>query len=111
MNHRKIAAALSLIVLASTAAAAEPSVDRLDMLRRARRIVFLGDSITASARYVAYFDAWLLTRKLDPPPVVFSAGLSSETVSGLSEEGHAGGKFPRPDLFERLDRVLPLTKP
>jgi lysophospholipase L1-like esterase len=29
----------------------------------------------------------------------------------LSEEGHAGGKFPRPDLAERLDRVLALTKP
>jgi lysophospholipase L1-like esterase len=29
----------------------------------------------------------------------------------LSEEGHAGGAFPRPDLAERLDRVLKLTKP
>src|SRR2546425_2764856 len=33
-------------------------------------------------------------------------GLPSETVSGLSEEGHAGGQFPRPDLLERLARVL-----
>jgi lysophospholipase L1-like esterase len=32
-------------------------------------------------------------------------------VSGLSEDGHAGGKFPRPDLAERLDRVLAVTKP
>ena len=29
----------------------------------------------------------------------------------MSEEGHAGGKFPRPDLHERLDRALPKTKP
>jgi lysophospholipase L1-like esterase len=38
-------------------------------------------------------------------------GLPSETVSGLSEPGHAGGKFPRPDLHERLERVLKQTKP
>lgn len=38
-------------------------------------------------------------------------GLSSETVSGLSEEGHAGGKFRRPDLHERLGRILEKAKP
>ena len=38
-------------------------------------------------------------------------GLPSETVSGLTEPGHAGGAFPRPDLHERLDRVLEKTKP
>jgi lysophospholipase L1-like esterase len=38
-------------------------------------------------------------------------GLPSETVSGLTEPGHAGGQFPRPDLHERLDRVLSMTKP
>lgn len=90
-------------------ATAEP--DREELLRRAQRIVFLGDSITAGGGYVANFDAWLLTQKLDPPPLVVNMGLSSETVSGLSEEGHAGGKFPRPDLAERLDRVLALAKP
>jgi lysophospholipase L1-like esterase len=37
--------------------------------------------------------------------------LPSETVSGLSENGHAGGKFPRPDLHERLDRVLRISRP
>jgi len=92
------------------AAADEPS-DRMELLRQSQRIVFLGDSITASGRYVANFDAWLATKQLDPPPIVIDAGLASETVSGLSEDGHAGGKFPRPDLFERLDRVLDLTKP
>lgn len=84
---------------------------RLDLLRRSRRIVFLGDSITYAGHYVAYFDAWLSTQKLDKPPVVIEVGLPSETVSGLSEDGHAGGKFPRPDLAERLDRVLTITKP
>jgi lysophospholipase L1-like esterase len=84
---------------------------RLDLLRRARRIVFLGDSITYAGHYVAYFDAWLLAQKLETAPVVIDVGLPSETVSGLSEDGHAGGKFPRPDLAERLDRVLAITQP
>src|SRR5262249_53434504 len=38
-------------------------------------------------------------------------GLPSETCSGLSEPGHAQGQFPRPDLHERLDRVLARSKP
>ena len=84
---------------------------RWELLRRARRIVFLGDSITYAGHYVALFDAWLLTQKLDSPPIVINVGLPSETVSGLSEEGHAGGRFPRPDLAERLQRVLAATKP
>ncbi|HTI49689.1 MAG TPA: SGNH/GDSL hydrolase family protein, partial [Planctomycetaceae bacterium] len=74
-------------------------------------IVFLGDSITAAGPYVSYFDAWLVAKKGKQAPVVIDAGLPSETVSGLSEEGHAGGKFPRPDLAERLERVLRLTRP
>lgn len=84
---------------------------REQLLRGARTIVFLGDSITFGGGYVADFEAWLLTKKLAPAPMVINVGLPSETVSGLSEEGHADGRFPRPDLAERLDRVLALTKP
>lgn len=102
--------ALTAGLLALTSArAAEPEPQQL--LKQARRLVFLGDSITAAGQYVAQFDAWLATRKDEPQPVVIDAGLPSETVSGLSEEGHAGGKFPRPDLAERLDRVLAVSKP
>jgi lysophospholipase L1-like esterase len=42
---------------------------------------------------------------------MINLGLPSETVSGLSEPGHAGGSFPRPDLHERLVRVLDQLKP
>jgi lysophospholipase L1-like esterase len=42
---------------------------------------------------------------------IINVGLPSETVSGLSEPGHADGQFPRPDLHERLARVLEQTKP
>jgi lysophospholipase L1-like esterase len=87
--------------------AAEP----LDLVKNSKRILFLGDSITASGQYVALFDAWLVSERWAKTPQVINCGLSSETISGLSEEGHAGGKFPRPDLFERLDRVLDLVKP
>ena len=75
------------------------------------RIVFLGDSITHAGNYVDYFEAYLFTRFPERQFQVINAGLPSETVSGLSEEGHAGGKFPRPSLHERLDRVLAKTRP
>ena len=90
--------------------AAPKKTDRLDILRRAKRIVFLGDSITYAGHYVALFDAWLHAKELGPKTVI-NVGLPSETVSGLSEKGHAGGRFPRPDLAERLDRILKTTKP
>ncbi|MCA1964870.1 MAG: GDSL-type esterase/lipase family protein [Prosthecobacter sp.] len=75
------------------------------------RIVFLGDSITQAGTYVEYIDAALIAQHPDAQKQIIPLGLSSETVSGLSEEGHAGGKFPRPDLHERLDRVLEKAKP
>jgi lysophospholipase L1-like esterase len=82
-----------------------------ELLNDAKRIVFLGDSITYSGFYVACFDAWLQTREPESQAVVINVGLASETVSGLSEDGHAGGRFPRPDLEERLSRVLEATRP
>ncbi len=82
-----------------------------DLVTHAKRIVFLGDSITYRGTYVAYFEAWLLTQDVKQMPLVINVGLPSETVSGLSEEGHAGGRFPRPALSERLQRVLDKTKP
>ncbi|SHJ18886.1 Lysophospholipase L1 [Rubritalea squalenifaciens DSM 18772] len=84
---------------------------RRQFLVEARRIVFLGDSITYQGEYVANFDTWLHAyypkRKFD----IIDLGLPSETVSGLSEKGHANGKFPRPDLHTRLDSVLEKSKP
>lgn len=80
-------------------------------LEKRARIVFLGDSITHAGRYVELFEGALISQRPDERHEVINVGLSSETVSGLSEEGHAGGAFPRPDLMERLDRVLAKTKP
>ena len=78
--------------------------------QNAQRILVLGDSITYAGHYVTLLQ--LATADADStPPMIVNAGLPSETVSGLSEEGHADGKFPRPHLFERLDRILDLVQP
>jgi len=85
--------------------------DVRETVAKSKRIVFLGDSITAAGQYVAYVDACLASQRKKDAPAIIDCGLPSETVSGLSEDGHSGGAFPRPDLAERLDRVLKLTKP
>ena len=82
-----------------------------DFLPGVKRILFLGDSITYSGQYVDAFETFLFLRFPTRQFKVINVGLPSETVSGLSEDGHAGGQFPRPDLHERLDRVLAKTKP
>jgi lysophospholipase L1-like esterase len=77
----------------------------------AKRIVILGDSITYGGTYVDFVETVIRTRVPEWRGEILALGLSSETVSGLSENGHAGGKFPRPDLHERLARILAQTKP
>jgi lysophospholipase L1-like esterase/pimeloyl-ACP methyl ester carboxylesterase len=80
-------------------------------LLKGKRVVFLGDSITHAGEWIEFVEAFL---RLQSPGESFDfidLGLPSETVSGLSEPGHAGGAFPRPDLHERLDRVLAKLKP
>ena len=76
-----------------------------------KRVLFVGDSITHAGGYVAVLETAM---RLQDPTVkleFLNVGLPSETVSGLSEPGHAGGAFPRPDLHERLSRVLEQIKP
>jgi ribosomal protein L7/L12/lysophospholipase L1-like esterase len=108
-----VAVALAAVIAALPAhraiAADPPPAPAADPLAGAKRVVFLGDSITQAGQYVDDVETELLLagRRVE----VINVGLSSETVSGLSEEGHAGGKFPRPDLHERLDRVLAKLKP
>ena len=92
----------------SAAVAEQPAVPAAVLLG-AKRVVALGDSITYDGRWLADLVAWM--EREGTAAEVIDVGLSSETVSGLSEDGHAGGKFPRPDVHERLDRVLRLTRP
>ncbi len=107
INRRGFLAAFGLALLAvQSPVAAQAPLDA-----SVKRVLFLGDSITYAGQYVDYVEAaWRL--KYPESQVEFlDVGLPSETVSGLSEPGHAGGKFPRPDLHERLDRVLAQVKP
>ncbi len=95
-----------LLMNAVPAAAADPAA-----LAGVQKVVFLGDSITYAGQYVEFIEAYL---RIQAPALrceFLDLGLPSETVSGLSEPGHAGGKFPRPDLHERLERVLDQTRP
>lgn len=80
-------------------------------LPNAKRILFLGDSITYGGGYIQIIEAAAIAQYPDQKIEMLNVGLASETVSGLSEEGHASGQFPRPDLHERLDRVLSKVKP
>jgi lysophospholipase L1-like esterase len=86
-------------------------IDDQPPLSNVRRAVFLGDSITYSGQYVEYLEAYLRIKNPSLRCEFIDLGLPSETVSGLSEPGHAGGQFPRPSLDERLDRVLAKAKP
>lgn len=92
-------------------ALAEAALTTPSTLAAARRIVVLGDSITYAGDYVEFFETWLRLHAPSSTVELLNLGLPSETVSGLSEEGHAGGAFPRPDLHERLGRVLERTRP
>ncbi len=76
-----------------------------------KRIVFLGNSITLAGTYVNDVETYLRVQYPGRKLEIINVGLPSETVSGLSEPGHADGKFPRPNLHERLAKVLEQTKP
>ncbi len=97
--------ALFVVLLPVGAAVAD---EPARILQGAKRIVFLGASNTYSGHYVALVAARLRleakTRRIE----CVNVGLPSETVSGLSEPDHP---FPRPDLHERLDRVLAKLQP
>ncbi|NBW96629.1 MAG: lysophospholipase, partial [Planctomycetia bacterium] len=112
---RAIEASSTILLLAACAVAAaapptagEPASPR-DLVLNAKRIVVLGDSITYGGGWLVPVIAWLEGEGWTGD--VINMALSSETVSGLSEDGHADGKFPRPDLHERLDRVLRVGRP
>ena len=100
--------ALALIALFSLPLTARAD-DAADLVRHAKRIVCLGDSITHAGGWVTPLSIWLEREGVEAD--VINMGLPSETVSGLSEDGHADGKSPRPDLAERLDRVLRVSRP
>lgn len=73
-----------------------------------QRVLFLGDSITQDGRYVALAQAYLWAEYPDREIEVVNLGLSSETVSGLSEPVH---NPPRPAVMNRVEHALRLADP
>ncbi len=73
-----------------------------------KRVLFLGDSITQAGEYVTFVEYYLNTLYPTQHFDIISIGLSSETVSGLTENAHP---FPRPWLHERLWAALDVVKP
>ena len=72
------------------------------------RILFLGDSITQDGRYVSVIEYELFKHYPHADIDLVSIGLSSETVSGLTEPEHP---YPRPNAHERLGRALAALQP
>ena len=99
---------VSLFVIRPALPAEDNAVQEL---LKPQRVVFLGDSITYSGQYIAYLETYLTTRFPERRFEFIDLGLPSETCSGLSEPGHAGGQFPRPDVHERMGRVLDKLSP
>lgn len=102
---------ITLLVAFFFTGSAACAQERYPIPENVRKILFLGNSITYSGQYVSYVEAYIRLHYPGREFEFINAGLPSETVSGLSEEGHAGGRFPRPDLHERLGRVLGQIKP
>lgn len=86
------------------------TVEMVDLLA-GKRVMILGDSITQDGTYVSYLEYFLTQSNPGKSFDIINVGLASETASGLSEAGHAGGAFPRPCVHERLQRALDAVKP
>ena len=93
---------LSVLLLAALPARAD------DGLAGVKRVVFLGDSNTFAGTFVAQLDCYLAFRFPERNVELLNLGLPSETVSGLSEADHP---YPRPNVHDRLAKVLEKTKP
>ncbi len=80
-------------------------------LSEANRVLFLGDSITYQGDMIVNIELWLKNLYPNKRFELINIGLPSETITGLSEDGHANGEFPRPYLHDRLNRILEKVQP
>lgn len=72
------------------------------------KVLFIGDSISQDGKYVSFIHTYF---KLYHPQAQIdwiNIGLSSETLSGLSEPEHP---FPRPCIHNRLQKALERIRP
>ncbi len=78
---------------------------------KGKKVLFLGDSITYAGDYITYIATYYKLKHPGKQIEFINMGLPSETISGLSEPGHADNRFPRPALQQRLESVLNLINP
>lgn len=88
--------------------ACQEKTDPLEHYFKDKKVLFLGNSITQAGIYVSCISYFLDKSYPNLNTEIISIGLSSETVSCLTENDHP---FPRPCLSERLDRALAEIKP
>lgn len=77
-------------------------------LQNGQRVIFFGDSITQSGKYINYIEAYLRTRFPDQQFELINHGISSETISGTSESDHTPR---RPHALPRFTRDVAAWKP
>ncbi|MBN2413246.1 SGNH/GDSL hydrolase family protein [candidate division KSB1 bacterium] len=95
-------------VLAILMNCVSPKPVPVSVLKDGQQILFIGDSITQDGTYIDYIETFLSAKYPDKNFNILDLGLSSETVCGLTEPGHP---YPRPNVHERLQRVLERTDP
>jgi lysophospholipase L1-like esterase len=98
---------LALVVAFALTLTSSPAATTHPLLAR-QRVLMLGDSITQDGRYVTFFEYYVHRLAPGTRADLISIGLGSETISGLTEPGHA---YPRPNGLDRLDRALGTIKP
>ncbi len=81
------------------------------LLGKEEKVAILGDSIAYDGKWPALIEYAMRQSPKYKDAQIVNFGLPSETTSGLSENGHAGGAFPRPCVHSRLARVLAQYKP
>lgn len=100
----KVLVTAFLVSVSCSIAQADDLIKMLD----GKKVLFMGDSITAAGHYVTVIETQLRASGIDPKTEFINLGLPSETCSGLSEPDHP---FPRPNVQERLERALAKIKP
>lgn len=75
------------------------------------RVLILGDSIAYDGRWTTRVESALRATPAYADAMIINLALPSETASGLSEAGHAGGAFGRPCIHDRLGEALKQIKP
>jgi lysophospholipase L1-like esterase len=109
MKHVVLASSVLLILVSVTVAQVEQRTEN-DLARTffdSKKVVFIGDSITYNGGFLTTLESCIFANARNCPKLL-NLGLSSETCSGDSEPAHP---WPRPNVHERLGRLLEKLQP